>query len=177
MKKVNVITALSPHKQYEIYRWFWMTVFLCVSVLLIGSYCIVPQIITYRRLKNDTAKLKPQTKEYMGLISTKDVLKKEYDDLYARGSKINNYKQQKKNPYSHIAEIVHLCGTDIQLQSIKLNKKEIEVEIMCSKAENTHVFIKNLSSSTYFSHVKMVSLQQDAQTKQTRCTIKGNVIF
>jgi Tfp pilus assembly protein PilN len=177
MKKINLINALSPHKQYEIYRWFWMTIFLSVCAIIIGSYFIVPQIITYRRLKKDSAGLINTTQEHATLTSTKDVLKKEYDELYTRESKINNYKQQKKNPYSHITEIVHLCGATIQLQSIKLNKKEIEIEIVCDKAENAHALIKSLSTLPYFSHLKIVSLQQDMQTKQIRCAIKGNVIF
>jgi hypothetical protein len=97
--------------------------------------------------------------------------------LYGRESKITHYKQQKKNPYLHIAEIVQLCGSTIQLQSVKLNKKEIEIEITCSAAENAQLFIKNLSASSYFSHLKIVFLQQDVQAKQIRSTIKGNVIF
>jgi len=177
MKKVNLINTVSPHKQYEIYRWFWITVFLCICAIMVGSYFVVPQIITYRRLKKDAAQLAPQAKEYTALTSTKDVLKKEYEDLYGRESKITHYKQQKKNPYPHVAEIVRLGGNGVELQSIKLNKKEIEIEITCSAAESAQSFIKSLSGSSHFSYLKMVSLQQDTQNKKVRCTIKGNVIF
>src|SRR5438552_2018742 len=150
MKKVNLINTLSPHKQYEIHRWFWMTVLLCVCVILIGSYFIVPQIITYRSLKKESAGLAHTTKEHGAFVSAKEMLKKEYYELHTREAKINNYKQQKKNPHSHVAEIVQLCGNTIQLQSVKLNKKEIEMEIMCSAAENAQLFIKSLSASHYF---------------------------
>lgn len=177
MKKINLINALSPHKQYEIYRWFWMTIFLSGCAIIIGSYFIVPQIITYRRLKKDSEGLINTTQEHATLTSTKETLKKEYDELHAHEAKITSYKQQKKNPYSQIAEIVQLCGNTVELQSIKLDKKEIEIELISSTGDYVQSFIKSLSASPYFSHIKMVSLQQDGQNKKVRCAIKGHVIF
>lgn len=177
MKKINMITALPIEKQYAIRRWFCITVFLFVCAIIVTSYFIVPNIIAYRCLKKDSAALVHTTKEYAALASTKETLKKEYDGLYACEAKINNYKQQKKNPYAHIAEIVRLGGNTIELESIKLNKKEIEIEIVSSTVDNVQLFIKSLSGSPYFSHLKMVSLQQDPQNKKIRCTIKGQVIF
>jgi len=177
MKKINLITALPIEKQYAIRRWFCMTVFLFICVVMIASYFIVPNIITYRCLKKENAALVHTTKEHAALTYAKEALKKEYDELHTREAKINNYKQQKKNPYSHIAEIIQLCGNTIELESIRLNKKEIEIEIVSSAAENAQLFIKSLSASSYFSHIKMVSLQQDTQNKKVRCAIKGHVIF
>jgi Tfp pilus assembly protein PilN len=177
MKKINLITALPIEKQYAIKRWFCMTAFLFVCAMMVASYFIVPNIITYRCLKKESAALVHTTKEHALLASTKETLKKEYDELHAREAKINNYKQQKKNPYSHIAEIVQLCGKTVELESIKLNKKEIEIELVSSTAESIRSCIKSLSASTYFSHIKMVSLQQDAQNKKVRCAVKGHVVF
>lgn len=177
MKKVNLITTLPPHKQYEIYRWFCMTIFLGVCFLLIGAYFIVPQIITYSRLKKDIAGFSSTAQEHGQIASAKQSLKKEYDELHVRESKINYYKKQNKNPYIHIAEIVRLSGHGVELESVKINKKEIEIEIVCSMAEYAQTFIKSLSSSSYFSYLKMVSLQQDTHNKKIRCAIKGNIIF
>lgn len=177
MKKINMITTLSPQKQYEIRRWFWMTIFLCMCAIMISCYFIVPQIMMYRHLKKDVNELILKTKEYATLTSTKDALKKEYDELYVRESKINGYKQQKKNPYEHIAEIVAACSNEIKLESVKFNKKEVEIEIVCPTAEHAQVLMKRLSASQRFSHIKMVALQQDMQNKQVRCNIKGKVIF
>jgi Tfp pilus assembly protein PilN len=177
MKKVNLITPLPPHKQYEIYRWFCMTIFLGVCALLVGSYFIVPQIITYTRLKKGIAGFSATAQEHGQITSDKQSLKKEYDELHVRESKINSYKKQNKNPHLHIAEIVRLSGHHAELESVKINKKEIEIEIVCATAEYAQTFITSLSSSPYFSHLKMVSLQQDTQNKKVRCAIKGNVIF
>jgi hypothetical protein len=35
--------------------------------------------------------------------------------------------------------------------------------------------VKRLSASDLFMNVKLVSLQQDTQTKQLRCVIKGKI--
>jgi hypothetical protein len=137
----------------------------------------VPQTLTYWRLQKDVRELQEKTKDYTGLIGRKETLKKEYDEVHLRETKISFYQQQKKNPYLHITEIVAACSNGVQLESVKFNKKDVEIEIMCPTAEYAQIFIKRLSASQNFSHVKMISLQQNSQNQQLRCTIKGNVIF
>jgi Tfp pilus assembly protein PilN len=177
MKKINLITTLSPEKQYEIRRWFWVTIFLSVCIIAVGAYFVLPQVIIYRSLHKDIARLRQQTKQYGVLASAQDTLKKEHDELHVREAKINARVQQKKNPHQHITEIVHACGDGVQLHTIRFNKKEVEMTIMCPTAEHAQVFVKRLVASSHFSHVKMTSLQSDEQSKQLRCIIKGNVIF
>lgn len=177
MKKINLITSLSPQKQYEIYRWFWVTVFLCLSMAGIGAYFIVPQIIVYRSLQKQIALLRQQTKDYTNVMGEKDGLKKDQDELHARENKITFYKLQKKNPHQHVAELVTACGDDVQIEAVRFDKKRIEITVICPTVEHANVLIKRLSSSQRFSQVKMVSLQQDEQAKTVRCVLTGNVIL
>lgn len=177
MKKVNFITTLSPKKQYEIRRWFYVTIFLKFCVLVIGTYFIVPQWLLYMSLKKEVSTLREKTKNYTDIIKDKDALKIEYESLRAREGKIDRYSKQKKNPYQHIASIVQASGNDVQLESVRFNKKDVEVVIVCSTSEHAHVFVKRLTASDVFSHVKMISLQYDIQMKSFKCTIKGHVIF
>lgn len=177
MKKINMITTLSPEKQYEIRRWFCITLFLVLCTLSVAAYFMVPQIMLYRSLQKEVAVLRQHTKDYSSQMSTKDNLKKEYDEVRVREAKISSYKQQKKNPYQHVTEIVATGGSDVQLESMKFDKKDVEIAVLCSTAEHARAFLKRLSALPHFSHMKMVSLQQDGQNKQMRCTIKGNVIF
>ena len=177
MKKINMITTLSPEKQYEIHRWFCITLFLVLCTLAVGAYFMVPQIMLYRTLQKEVTALRQHTKDYASQMSTKDNLKKEYDEVRMREAKISSYKQQKKNPYQHVTEIVAASGTEVQLESMKFDKKDVEISVLCPTAEHARAFLKRLSVSPNFSHMKMISLQQDGQSKQVRCTIKGNVIF
>lgn len=177
MKKINLITSLSPEKQYEIRRWFWVTIFLSVCIVAIGAYFMFPEVVIYRSLHKDIARLRQQTKQYGTLTGAQDTLKKEHDEAHIRQTKINAHAQQKKNPYQQIVEIVQACGDGVQLEAVKFNKKNIEITITCPTAEHTQIFVKRLVTSPYFSQIKMTSLQSDEHSKQLRCIIKGNVIF
>src|SRR5438105_3697410 len=145
MKKVNMITTVSPEKQYEIRRWFWITIFLCLCLLLISSYHIVPKIVIYWHLKKQISAWQEKTKNYTTLLGDKETVKKEHDELFARSSKIKVYQEQKKNPYLHIMEIVAACTNDVQLESIVFNRKDVEIEITSSTTEHIHAYIKRLS--------------------------------
>jgi hypothetical protein len=177
MKKVNMITTLSPQKQYEIRRWFWATFCVCVSMIFMGAYFFVPQLLLYVSLQKEVSALREKTKNYTNAVSTKDALKKEYETLRMREGKIHSYNNQRKNPYQHIATIVESSSDNVKLESVRFNKKECEIIIMCPTAEHAHVFVKRLAVAEYFAHVKLVSLQHEAQSQQLRCVIKGKVIF
>lgn len=177
MKKVNMITTVSPEKQYEIQRWFWITIFLCACILLISACHIVPKIVIYWHLKKQISAWQEKTKNYAILLGDKETLRKEHDEVFARSSKIKVYQEQKKNPYQHIMEIVTACNNDISLESMIFNKKDVEVEITCLTPERAQAYIKRLSGSHHFSPVKMISLQQDMLNQQVRCRIKAHVIF
>ncbi len=176
MKKINCITSLSPYKQYELRRWFLVTVLLYTVAFAVGAYFFIPQCMLYFSLRKDVKLLQQKTNDYTGLMGNKDALKKEYDELHLRENKLNNQKQQRKNPYQHVVEIVQASGDGVQIESIRFNKKEVEISLLCPTAEHAQVFIKRLGLSSHFSQSRMVSLQYDEQIKQMRCVIKGTVV-
>lgn len=177
MKKVNLITSLSPKKQYEISCWFWVTFFMFICILTAAAYYIVPQFFIYRSLQKEIAILHNQTKEYADMLNAKDGLKKEYDDWHVRENKIIARKYQKKNPYQHIVEIIAACGDGVQLEAMQFDKKNIEITMMCPSVEHAHVFVKRLVTSHNFSQIKLVSLQKDEQINMVRVAVKGKIII
>lgn len=177
MKKVNMITTLSPEKQYEIRRWFWITTFLFFCLMLINAYYIVPKIVIYWHLKKQINAWQEKTKDYAILLGDKETLKKEHDEIVTHSSRIKTYQEQKKNPYQHIMEIVAACNNDVSLESMTFNKKDVDIEITSSGTEHAQTYIKRLSGSYHFSQVKMISLQQDMLNQQIRCKIRAHVIF
>lgn len=177
MKKINCITSLPLDKQYEIRRWFWITILIAVIMMITGGCFLIPQIDRYLSLTKEIALLRKKKESYASANQHSNILKKEYDELSLRENKINSYTQQGKNPLSHIAYIVQTCGSTIQIESIRFNKKSFEVEVLCTDSQQAQLLVQNLSASPGFSQVKMISLHQNAQTNQIRCTIKANVIF
>ncbi len=175
MKKVNFITPLSPEKQYAIQRWFLMTFFLGMCVLLVSAYFVVPQLLTYIALHKEVAELRILTKDYDTQVKEKDVLKTEHDQMRIRTKKIEHYNDAPKNPHAYIAAITQACGDGAILEAIKIIKKDYDITLLCPTSEHATVFIKRLSASELFMNVKLVSLQQDTQTKQLRCVVKGKL--
>jgi Tfp pilus assembly protein PilN len=175
MKKVNFITTLSPEKQYAIKRWFWVTFFLSVCALLVSAYFVVPQLLMYIALHKEVTQLRALTKDYNTQVKEKDVLKTEHDAMRIRTKKIEDYNSVPKNPHAHITAVVQACGDGVTLEAIKLHKKDCDITLLCPTSEHATVLIKRLSLSELFIHVKLVSLQQDTQTKQLRCVVKGKI--
>jgi len=176
MKKVNFITTLSPQKQYEIRRWFWVTIFLCISAIAVVAYFIVPQVCLYWSLKKEITSLHKKTQLYADATKNRDALKSEYDKFRVRENKIDVYTNKAKNPHRYIAVIMQACNEQVKLEALRCNKKECEITILCPTPEHATVFIKHLTASDVFSRVKMVSLQQDGQSKLMRCVVKGTMI-
>jgi Tfp pilus assembly protein PilN len=176
MKKVNFVTTLSPHKQYAIRRWFLVTFFVVVCSVIVSAYFVLPQLLTSVALHQEVNGLRAATQEYNARVKEKDALKTEHDQIRSRTKKIENYHNAPKNPHQYIAAVVQACGDSVTLETIKFNKKECELTLLCPTSEHATVFIKRLSASDLFTNVKLVSLQQDAQTKQLRCTIKSKII-
>lgn len=176
MKKVNLITSLSPQKQYAIKRWFVVTIFLCVCSIIIGGYFVLPLLLTYKRLQQEVYTLQQITKNYNEMSNNKNTLKNEHDLTHMRSKKIETYESSSKNPYQYITTVVQACGDGVVLERLNFNKKECEINLVCPTPEHATVFIKRLSASTLFANVKLISLQQDTQNKQFRVVIKSKII-
>lgn len=175
MKKVNFITTLSPQKQYAIRRWFLVTFFLLICSFLVSVYFVVPQLWVYISLRKELYELRKVTQDYGTRITEKDALTKEHDALRGRMQKVEGYTASPKNPHQYIAAIVQASGDGVTLKAIKLDKKDCEITLLCPTSEHATVFVKRLSASDLFMNVKLISLQQDIQTKQLRSVVKSRV--
>lgn len=177
MKKVNFITPLPPHKQYELRRWFWCTVVVWVISLVVGAYCVVPPLMTFIALKKEISCLHEKIKDYAEVTKNRDTLNNEHELLNKQSVKIHQYVEQPKNPHQYVAAILEASGDGVKIELLKCNKKDVEVTILCPTPEHATVFIKRLSLSDLLTGIKLVSLQHDGQTKQLRAVIKGSEIF
>jgi len=177
MKKINFITSLSPQKQYAIRRWFWLTLFLSVGVIIISIYFIIPHYLLYRTLHQQVAVLRHKAKDYSSIIAAKETLKKEYNVILMRNKKIDNYLKVPKNPYSYIVAILQSGAHGVSLEAIRCNKKDCEITCVCSTAEYAKIFMDRLLASELFHSIKLVSLHHDTQQKKFRSVIKGVMII
>jgi len=172
MKHVNFITTLSPHKQYAMRRWFLVTMVMGIIVLMVSMFFIVPQMMTYVSLKKEVILLRAQTQHHAECCKERDVLKTEHDLMRTHTNKISRHVESPKNPYLYMTAIMQACGDGVILENMNIHKKSCDITALCPTAEHATVFTKRLSASALFTGVKLVSLQQDTQTKQLRCVVK-----
>src|SRR5688572_18771186 len=177
MKKINMITSLSSENQYVIRRWFCISIMLSFVLCVVGTYFIVPPLFLYVSLKKEIMLTQKKISDYTHHHNSKELLKKEYDELRRHETKVNGYLQQLKNPYFHMAYIVTLCKDNTQLESVRFQKQEVEINIQCQTSEQAHIYAKKLTESALFSQVKIISLQRNDDHKYILCTIKARTIF
>lgn len=177
MKKINIITSLSPQKQYALRRWFYISVVLSLVLVSLGIYFIIPPFLVYVSLQKDIQVMQNSMGNYTASIASKESLKKEYNEWHMRQKKVNCYKQQLKNPYEHIAYILAQCKDNVHLESMRFNKKNVEVIVRCETSGQANMYAKQLNESKLFSQVKIISLQYDDAKKQLLCSITAYVIF
>lgn len=173
MKKVNFMISLTPEKQYAIKRWFWLTFFLCLGSVSIIIYLIVPQLLIYHALRKEVTVLREKTKDYASSVKQTNALKAEQELVRVRTKKIDNYHEAIKNPLPYIVAITQACSESVVLESVRFNKKECEIAIVCPTAEHANVFMKRLSALDLFERIKLVSLQYEAHIKKFRCVVKS----
>lgn len=176
MKKVNLISSLSPHKQYEIRRWFWCTALLWVISLSLGLYFMVPQLWNYYALKKNVTALRAKTNDYQECLKKKDVSLSESALLSARSAKIDGYKNKAKNPHQYITVMRQVAESGITFESLKFDKKNIECVIICLSSEHATLFMKRLSVSDLFAGIKLVSLHRDGQSNRFKVVVKGMIV-
>lgn len=177
MKKINIITSLSPEKQYAIRRWFCISMLLSFVLLILGTYFLLAQLLLYFSLKKDFELTQKKIGKYTTHFNSKELLKKEYDELRGRETKVTTYIQQLKNPHSHLSYIVELCKDEIRLESVRFQKKDVELVVQCQTDVQARMYAKKLTESALFSQVKIISLQRNDNNKYLLCTIKAQVIF
>jgi hypothetical protein len=176
MKKINFITTLSPERQYAIARWYKVTFF--VSVCCVGAtiYFFSEPVLMYRALQKEVAALKTKTTSYDEKYKQKDALQKDHDVVRAHAHKIERYLGKPHNPHDVIKAIVTACSDGVHIESVRCNKKQCELVILCPTTEQATVFTQRLSATKLLNGIKLISLQRDGMNKQFRAVVKGMMV-
>lgn len=175
MKHINFINTLSPQQQYELRRWFIFSTLLIMCTFIGMSCFFLPQLHALYSTKKEITALQSKTKNYSELTNTQTQLKKEHEALQKKQIKINHHRDQPNNPHPYLTSIIAACSTDVQLEHVRKNKKDCEIIAMFPTPERATDMIKQLSDTNQFTQLKLTSLQNDTQTKNLRCTIKGKI--
>ena len=175
MKPTNIITALTPQQHYALRRWFFISILLLLTVFLTLLTISIPPIMELLTIKKNCTLLRNKTTDNEILKKEYTVLTDEYKDLQKKKTKINNLLFQHKNPALYIKNIVTACGDSVILDGIRINKKNIELTLLCPTSEHATIFIKRLSATDLFSLIKLTSLSQDQHIQKLRCIIKSEL--
>lgn len=173
MKHFSFIATLSPQQQHEIRRWF---LYSCALILLIitGITCYLgPDFYNLYTLKKEIALLREKTTTHTDLTNTKNRLKKENGELQKKRTHLNNYITHPKNPLTYLTTIINAGDDKTIIQSIRTNKKNIEITLMCPTTEHATKFAHHLAQTDYFRETHITSLQKHEQKNQFLCTLKG----
>ena len=171
MKKINFISALQPSDQYELYYWFWITLFICMLFIACTLYFIAPVVLKSNALKKEVESLHRKTKQYAELKNKYTLLKKEYETACIRETKINKYITQTKNSYSRIAPILTTMPNSIQLESFEWRKNDGALHITATSIHYIQQFIDQLKKLEQYNQIILQSLEQN-QSQQLFCIIK-----
>ena len=176
MKHINFINTLSPQQHYELRRWFIFSTTLILCTLTCMSFFFLPQLYALYSTKKDITALEQKTKNYDAITNTQTQLKKEHEVLQKKQTKIHRHLNLPNNPHPYLTSVITACSTNVQLEHIRKNKKECEIIALFPSPERATEMIKQLLTTNQFTKLTLTSLQNDAQTKKYRCTIKGKIL-
>ena len=176
MKNVNFVHTLSPKKQYEIKRWFYLSSALFCAAVIIMSFFLLPEIYCLYKTKKEIRMLRTKTIEHTALLKNKELLLQKNELLNKKTTKINRYAQHTKNPHPYINAITAIAADTVKIEQITLHKKELSLTVLCSSPKQVAHYMEKLADSKKIAHLKLVSLQQDNKTKLFKAVIKGKKV-
>jgi Tfp pilus assembly protein PilN len=176
MKNVNFIHTLSPKKQYEIQRWFYLSAALLGATALIMCFFVLPEIYSLYTIKKEIRILRTKTIEHTALLKNKELLLQKNELLNKKTTKINRYAQHTKSPHPYINAITAIAADTVKIEQITLHKKELTLTVLCSSPKQVAQYMEKLADCRKIAHLKLVSLQQDNKTKLFKAIIKGKKV-
>jgi ABC-type Na+ efflux pump permease subunit len=175
MKQVNCIESLSPKEQRKIYRWFFFSLFFIVMTVLALLGISIPSVMMLMDSKQQVARLGDKVTTYAAMLQEKAQCDQEKTLLHAKQEYIQKYCCNGYIGYDHLRALIDSCGADSVLEIASIKKNECEISIHCAQSEAITAYAQRLQESTYFSSIKVLSIQYDMQKKEFKGTLKGKL--
>ncbi len=158
MKDINFINAIPPMREREVRLWFLGSSLLAAGLLIIGTSLITLRIRTALQLKKEIKRIQPQTSNFDTLITQQHTHNQQEQALKKQLEKINRWRNSPQNPHRYLMTLNQACSESIKLESLTIDKKNIEFTAHCSRADQATQMVKTLSQSPHFTALKLISL-------------------
>lgn len=176
MKQINFIKTLSPGQQQQLRTWLIISSLLCSIVFIFIAIVQINQVRTYYAVLAERRTFQEQAQSFDVIMDKKHKNKEQEQALKKQVAKINRRITQPKTPRDYLATIDQACANTVELTSLSIKKKDIELTIACNKPEDATTFINTLAQSPHFAHMRLVSLKPVAKQDQNdrlHVAIKG----
>lgn len=170
-KPHNYISPLPPQEQEALHRWYTLSAYFIIGLIIILTliniyqYIIIRNLqVTYHTINVSLQNLQRETQKY-------EQLQQEYTFLDKRAAKIhailNNHTF---NPCTHLQEITHIVPGNVCLTEFTCSKKKgISFQGYAYAAESAITFMTKLQQLPHMKQLQLMSLSplQSQETGKT----------
>ena len=117
MKNINFINSIAPQRQREVLIWYRISAIIFVLLVSIILYIQIKQLNTLIRINKERQHYAEKVQEFDALLTQKNRLKKEEQDIKQKVEKINQLTTNPKNPYDYLVTLNKALSQEITLAS------------------------------------------------------------
>ncbi len=175
MKDVNLVNTIPLHRQYEIRRWFILSMTLLGGTLVTITILQVPQLRAWYSIKKEKENLKESLHIFESVMDKKHELKQQEKQLRNKKTKLEQCTKDPKSPIKQMQMIFTACNSTIELDRLTIQKSSFKITAACSQAEHATGFMQRLSKDTHVQNTKLVSMQQHKNNQTLSFTVQGKI--
>lgn len=168
MPKAKKTINLLPVSEFEksvagqVFSWF---VKIGRFIVIGTEFVVIVAFVSRFLLDKELTDLNESIKEKQTVISSYGNLETKVTFLQNRISAISKLDSQKLNSFKTLDNLALVTPSDVYLDSLALNDKNIKVEAVAGSDASLQIFLTNLQKSGSFSDINLSTLQSGGSTE------------
>lgn len=158
MKRMNFINSLAARRHQQISRWFFISSFSILAVII----CItVFQTLEFYELSRLSAELKTSQTHLDALqlnSQEKQTLARKKESLSTLRSHIFSCTLAPCNPHDTLCMLTKLSALPVNLQSVQLHQNGLDMTAHASSIQHATTALAQLKKGTQFANVELISI-------------------
>lgn len=160
MKESNFIKTLSPAQQKEMWYWLSGTLVLLIGITIV-IFCVqAAQLHLWWQTRQEYEAVVLKTTAFDSQLAQKRKLKEEHAVLQGQLGRLEKYQEQKKNPLSYLTALHTLTASKVQLQSLRIQKKQSELVCICKDQKEAMRLSDQLIQVAVFKDMRLTSFKK-----------------
>ena len=156
----NYISPLPLQEQQKLFRWYTISAYLVISLIVILALISLYHYINIKSLQTTHQAIQLSLQKLHQETTTYQQLQQEQEHLIACATKIEKLQtKQRANLLSHLQEITAAIPGNVCLTELKCSKKEeATLQGYAYSAESAIAFLANLQQIPHLKHLGLSSL-------------------